>query len=222
MSELLNLKTGKRKRSAFEPKGFAGTIYVMLHDIVLVLAAITFVFVFFARLVGVSGSSMYSTLVGGNEYDGSMGDYLILESNVLKHTYSYGDVVVACVPTFEDGKPIVKRVIAAGGQTIRFNRCDDGAIHVFVDDVMLEEEDYINGPMQERGAGIDGYSVTVPEGYYFLMGDNRNNSSDSRFAGIGLVDERYIVCCAKWILIPGQDSENGQGRDWSRFGAIRQ
>ena len=75
MSELLNLKPGKRKRSAFEPKGFAGTIYVMLHDIVLVLAAITFVFVFFARLVGVSGSSMYSTLVGGNEYDGSMGDY---------------------------------------------------------------------------------------------------------------------------------------------------
>ena len=210
----------KKQRSAFEPEGFSGTVYVLLHDIVLVLAAIIFAFIFFARLVGVSGSSMYSTLVGGRENTESMGDYLILESNVLRHTYRQGDVVVACVPTFQEGRPIVKRVIAVEGQTIGFHREADGAIHVYIDGVRLEE-DYLNGPMQEYGMGNDGAEYTVPEGCYFLMGDNRNNSSDSRVYAIGFVDERYIVGRAKWILIPGQDLEKNNERDWSRFGAIR-
>lgn len=211
----------KKRRSEFEPKGFSGTVYVLLHDIVLVLAAITFVFVFFARLVGVSGSSMYRTLIGGSEYTQNMGDYLILESNVVKHTYKYGDVVVACVPTFEQGKPIVKRVIATGGQEISFHKDETGALRVFIDGVRLEE-DYVTDAMMEHGMAVDGASLVVPEGSYFLMGDNRNNSSDSRISAIGVVDERYIVGRARWILIPGQDLMQDNRRDWSRFGVIPQ
>ena len=209
----------KKKDDPFEPKGIAGTVYFLLHDIVSILAVIVVGFVFAARLVGVSGYSMYPTLVGAKESVEAKGDYLILRSNVLVSTYQQGDIVVACVPTFQNGKPIVKRVVAVGGQTVRFEGDAEGYQHVYVNDV-LQSEEHINEPMEIRGPYGDGYSFTVPEGCYFLMGDNRNNSTDSRYDDVGMVDGRYIVGKALWLIFPGQDSMNGNVRAWSRIGDL--
>ena len=79
-----------------------------LHDMVYLLAIVTILFTFFFRLVAVDGSSMYPTLVDK--------DYLVLESNFLYRNVKQGDIVVLKVDYFD--KPIVKRVIATGGQTV--------------------------------------------------------------------------------------------------------
>ena len=208
----------KKKESPFEPKGVSGTVYVLLHDVACILAAITFLFVFAARLVGVSGSSMYPTLVGGEE-NRSNGDYLVLQSNFLCSGYENGDIVVACLPQFQNGKPIVKRVIATGGQTVSFENGEDGFLHVFVDGECQSEE-HINEPMHDFGNGRNGYTVTVPENCYFLMGDNRNHSWDSRFDDVGMVDGRYIVGKALLLAFPGQDVWQENARDWGRIGSI--
>ena len=209
----------EKKPNPFEPKGFAGTVYTMFHDMVSILAVIIVCFIFAARLVGVYGSSMYPTLVGAEDSAGAKGDYLLLRSNFLSASYRPGDIVVACVPSFQNGKPIVKRVVAAEGQTIQFRQGEDGYLHVWVDGV-LQDESRINEPMLPAGVGDDGYSAVVPEGCYFLMGDNRNNSTDSRFAAVGMVDERYIVGKALWLVFPGQDFRQGNSMDWSRLGNI--
>ena len=159
------------------------------------------------------------TLVGKSEEESTTGDYLILRSNFLSSTYEQGDIVVACVPTFKNGEPIVKRVIATGGQTVSFRIGDDLQMHVYVDDV-LQSEDFINEPMDPYGQIAGSFSETVPEGHYFLMGDNRNRSADSRDPDIGMVDGRYIVGKAFWLVFPGQDSNNEKKRDLKRIGDI--
>ena len=190
--------------------------FTMLHDLVYILAAITLIFVFFFRLVGVSGSSMYPTLVDH--------DYLVLESNFLYRNIARGDIVVITAPEEAgfDG-PIVKRVIATGGQTVDI---DFDAGVVYVDGETLEEP-YVFEPTYrsylEMGLGLE-YPVEVPEGSVFVMGDNRNHSADSRYAPLGCVDESRILGRVLLRIIPGrQTNEEGDvvgGRDFSRIGAV--
>ena len=75
-----------------------------IHDLIYLLAAIMIVFLLVFRVIVVSGGSMYSTLVDG--------DYLLLLSNVFYHEPEHGDIVVISKEPFDNGKPIVKRVIA--------------------------------------------------------------------------------------------------------------
>ena len=88
---------------------------------------------------------------------------------------------------------------------------------VFVDGVQLDEP-YAREPINKR---ID-YTepVLVPEGCVFVLGDNRNGSTDSRDNRIGCVDERYIMGKAYFILFPGADEDFKFGRDWSRIGSL--
>ena len=113
------------------PKGYEA--YLSLFDLVRMLAVITLVFVFFFRLNGVSGSSMYPTLVDK--------DYLVLESNFLYRDAKQGDIVVLYTPPFsENDELLVKRVIAVGGQTVDI---DFNAGVVYVDGLRIGDTDPI-------------------------------------------------------------------------------
>ena len=166
-----------------------GSVLEYLHDVVYILALILVVFTFCMRVVIVSGSSMFSTLVDG--------DYLLLINRPLCGELEQGDIVVASMERFKDGEPIVKRVVATEGQTVDI---DFRAGIVYVDGVALEEE-YTYTPTH-LSEGME-FPLVVEEGCLFLMGDNRGDSRDSRAPEIGLVDEREILGRAVFLLMPG-------------------
>lgn len=185
--------------------------YMLLHDLVYILAFVTLFFVFALRIVSVVGSSMYPTLVDK--------DYVALLSNVLyrEDDIENGDIVVVLAPEFDD-EPIVKRVIATAGQTVDI---DFDAGIVYVDGVALQE-DYTNAPtyrqFYDQGTALP---LTVDEGHIFVMGDNRNKSSDSRLASIGQIDTDYVLGKVVFLVVPGTDEEEGNGtRDFGRIGTL--
>ena len=90
----------------------------------------------------------------------------------------------------------IKRIIAKGGQTFDIN-FDTG--EVTVDGVVLDEP-YIKEITRLKEGGE--IPSVIPEGYFFVMGDNRNHSSDSRSYKVGLVSEDQIVGKAEFILFP--------------------
>ncbi len=165
-------------------------LYFWLQALVMVLVALILIFTFVGRIIGVVGSSMYPTL-----HDG---DLLLLQS--IGYTPKQGDVVVLTKEFDAADGPIVKRVIATGGQHVVI---DYDAGTVTVDGEVLEEP-YINEFMVDPGMDSI-HDVVVPEGSIFVMGDNRNHSSDSRNVTLGTVDERYVLGRALWVLLPFQN-----------------
>lgn len=188
--------------------GFLFDIYSLLHDLVYILAAITLIFVFCIRLVGVNGESMYPTL--------HHGDYLALQSNVIMGDLERGDIIVARKLAFKDGEPIVKRVIATEGQTVRIDYDNNGVIRVSVDGETLDEP-YINEEMLAIYATP--MEVTVDKDCIFVMGDNRNHSSDSRYEGIGQIRLDQVLGRVLFNVFPAADEYSGS-RDWGRFGKV--
>ena len=164
-----------------EKKSVWKEIYALLHDFCWILAAVTVVFAFVIRIVSVSGPSMTPTLLDGER--------VALVNSFLCGKYRQGEVIVATVPGYDPGKPIVKRVIATEGQTVDI---DFIAGTVTVDGEVLEEP-YINELTHTDFANGLTYPLTVPEDCVFLMGDNRNHSTDSRSAAIGCVETKYIL-----------------------------
>ena len=160
-----------------------------------------FVFVFIGRTIGVEGNSMLGTL---HWYD------RVIMTGIF-YTPKNGDIVIFSPPTNEFGSaPLVKRIIAVEGQTVDI---DFEAGNVFVDGVL---EDYVDEPTHSRQNFIG--PVTVPEGHVFVLGDNRNHSSDSRDSRVGMVDTRYILGRVFFLLIPGADNDGV--RDWKRIGFV--
>lgn len=175
-------------------------LYDWVQCIVSALVVGILIFIFVARVVSVDGSSMYPTL-----YDTDK----LITSNLF-YTPKQGDVIVFQTDSY--GKePLVKRVIAVGGQTVDI---DFDAGVVYVDGEALDEP-YVNVPTYER-EDFPG-EVTVPAGCLFVMGDNRNASTDSRSDMVGFVDERCIIGKVLLIVFPGQTAE---GRTWSRIGSV--
>lgn len=178
-----------------------------LKDICHLLALIVLVFTFCARFVVVSGDSMFDTLVDG--------DYLLLVEESVCGELERGDIVVAAMDRFRNGSPIVKRVIATEGQTVDI---DFYAGIVYVDGVALEEE-YTYTPTNYP-EGME-FPLVVEEGCLFLMGDNRNESMDSRSLEIGQVDRREILGKAVFIMMPGDGSDQHPVRkDFGRIGGL--
>ena len=179
-------------------------VYEWVRSLVAAVLVIVLVFTFLARMMGVQGPSMIPTLQNGDRL-------LVLNSTIVRE-YRRGDIVIARKQSFSDD-PIVKRVIAVGGQTVDI---DFGAGVVYVDGV-AQKEDYIND-LTYTYEGTD-FPLTVPEGSVFLMGDNRNMSTDSREPRIGTVDTRYLIGKAVLLVYPGPDSVTKK-RDFSRIGSL--
>ena len=191
----------KGKRSDIQ-----NSLLLYLHDLVTLLAGILLVLLLLFRIVIVSGPSMNNTLLDG--------DYLLLLSNNLYPNPKHGDIIVASKDDFKDGEPIIKRVIATEGQTVDI---DFAAGVVYVDGSALQE-DYTLTPTN-LAEGIE-FPITVDEGCLFVMGDNRNESKDSRNPEIGLVDKREVLGKAIFLMIPGTDGGTVQPQ-YSRIGVIK-
>ena len=156
-----------------------------------VLGVVLF-FVFVAQMITVQGPSMQNTLYAGDKV-------LVLKSALCD--IESGDIVMIHQYNAQLNETIIKRVIATGGQTVDID-FDTGT--VYVDGVALEE-DYI----AERTYSAEGLSfpVTLGEGEIFVMGDNRNHSTDSRSDLLGVIDERYVVGKAIFLLFPGRTAQ---------------
>lgn len=162
-----------------EDPGSAGVrreLYDWAQAIVTAIVFVVILFTFFVRVTGIKGHSMMPTLQQGDK---------VLLSNLF-YTPRHGDIVVLTKSSFMKD-PIVKRVIATEGQTVFF----DAVRHEVVVDGEPLDEPYIN-EITNLG-GIISDKKVVPKGCIFVMGDNRNNSSDSRIPEIGMIDRRDIL-----------------------------
>ena len=157
-----------------QPDNLRREIFEWVRTLAIAALAAVALFVFVFRFVMVEGVSMEPTLQNGVQ--------LIMLS--LFYTPENGDIVILSDKTGLD-KPLVKRVIATGGQTVEL----DGGT-VFVDGEPLTEP-YVPEAWADEGNLT--YPLTVPEGSVFVMGDNRNHSTDSRSSSIGLVDEDEVL-----------------------------
>ena len=185
--------------------GFTKTVLLYLHDLIYLLGVILLVLLLVLRVVIVSGTSMLPTLVGG--------DYLLLISTPLYHSPEYGDIIVASKDSFENGEPIIKRVIAVEGQTVDI---DFQTGTVYVDGAALQEPYINNATTLDEGTKLP---LVVDEGCVFVLGDNRGRSQDSRSPAIGLIDNREILGKALFLFLPGVDEQTKQ-RDFSRIGGL--
>ena len=158
---------------------WAGTLVLFL---VLVLLCMTFIL----RQVSVKGPSMNDTLTSG--------DRLLVYS--LLYDPQPGDIVVVTHGADHD-EPIIKRVIAVGGQRLSIDY-DTGEVRV---DGVLLDEPYIKGTTGPEQFLMKIPEV-IPEGYVFVMGDNRENSLDSRSTKIGLIPVENIIGKAVFRVFP--------------------
>lgn len=176
-----------------------------LRDFVTLLSGVLLVLLLLLRVVVVSGPSMKNTLLDG--------DYIVLLSSVFYSEPTYGDIIVASKESFKNGEPIIKRIIATEGQEVDI---DFEAGIVYVDGVALDEPYTLTDTNLQEGIQ---FPVIVDKGCAFVMGDNRNESKDSRSLEIGQIDYREIVGKAVFLLFPGENKET-EKRDFSRIGVL--
>ncbi len=175
--EKLEQTENTKKASAVNKSTFSQKLVELASIIASSIIAIMLIFTFVFRVVGVSGPSMMNTLHNG--------DWLLVSAFITEP--ERGDIVIVTQPnTFHE--PIVKRVIAVGGDTIDI---DFDTAAVFVNGKQIDEP-YLGSPTtDDEGAWT--YPLTLKEGQVFVMGDNRQHSTDSRSPDIGLIEENYIL-----------------------------
>lgn len=167
-------------------------IFSLAETMIISLFSVSLVFVFLLRTTTITGISMSETLGEGDRvvmtaWYGApkQGDVVVIDAQHAVTMDESGQLVTS--NGFD--KYIVKRIIATSGQKIDF---DFPKGIVYVDDKVYNEP-YISGLTHlDEGAFSGHYPVTVPEGYVFVMGDNRRDSQDSRSYRLGLVPEEDI------------------------------
>lgn len=163
-------------------------VYDWLDSLIYAILLILLIFTFFFRVVGVNGDSMNPTLQSG--------DWLTVSA--ITDEVQTGDIVVITQPNSLN-EPLIKRVIAKGGDTVNIDFIE-GTVTV---NGKILYEPYIAEKTEVSGDYV--YPLEIPEGYIFVMGDNRNNSLDSRFRTIGLINERYVLGVAETRIYPFGD-----------------
>ena len=167
-------------------------VEVLVHAILVVIICFSFLF----RVATIDGPSMENTLHNGEKviitnlfYEPKAGDIVVISRNRENSIYTINS----------EDTPIIKRIIATEGQTVNID-FEKGI--VYVDGVALDEP-YAKTPTNEK-YDID-FPVTVDKGCVFVLGDNRNNSLDSRASSIGnngMIDTRYILGHAVFRILP--------------------
>ncbi len=190
------LREGKKAAS-----GRYKDIFEWLDVIVTSMIAVVIIFTFIFRLVTIVGDSMQNTFYGG-------------EKIIISHLFyepKFGDVVVVSRNANNDVKeqnssnePIIKRVIATGGQYVDID-FQSGKVYVGYElGNMIELNEPYTKTATNTRADVE-FPLYVPEGYVFVLGDNRNDSKDSRFKEIGedgLINEKYILGRAVFRVSP--------------------
>ena len=173
---------------------FAADVAEVLETVFVSIFVVIMLFAYIIRPVTVEGRSMEATLHNGDRllmtdllYTPKRGDIVIVDNS---HSYlldENGDLVEG--QGLPDEKRLIKRVIATGGQTLNID-FETGTVTV---DGEVLDEPYINNLTVNPEYGFTSYPITVPEGYYFVMGDNRQNSTDSRSPYVGFVSRDSIL-----------------------------
>ena len=165
-------------------KGIIKELLAWLAMIAVVVAATYLVVTFVGQRTQVSGESMETTL--------SDGDHLIVD----KISYRFRDPerydIVVFPYRLEENTYYIKRIIGLPGETVQIV---DG--YVYINGVQLDEH-YGNEIMEKPGIAAE--PVTLGEDEYFVLGDNRNNSQDSRTASVGVIHRDEILGRA-WVRI---------------------
>lgn len=185
------LETEDKKESKFVS---TKDVFDWLGIVVGALTAVVILFTFVFRVATIVGSSMENTLINGEKviitdwfYTPKVGDIVVVSRNIENNIVT------------ESASPIIKRIIATEGQKVDID-FETGV--VYVDDVALDEP-YTKEPTFTKD-DIE-FPVRVPEGHVFCLGDNRNNSLDSRSSRIGsdgMIDKRYILGKAVFRILP--------------------
>lgn len=167
---------------------------VLVHAIIAVVICFSFLF----RIATIDGPSMENTLHNGERviisnlfYTPKVGDIVVISRNKENSVYTMN----------ESNTPIIKRIIATEGQTVDID-FEEGV--VYVDGIALDEP-YTKTPTTLKHSDNIDFPVTVDEGCVFVLGDNRNDSLDSRSARIGeygMIDTRYILGHAVYRVFP--------------------
>ena len=163
--------------------GFYDWVRCILFAISVVVVCLIFLF----RLVDVEGRSMNNTLATNDK---------VIVTNLF-YTPQNNDIVVISHGA-EYNSPIIKRVIAVAGQTVKVDYDND---QIIVDGVVLDEP-YIEGSTYGNNIGDNEIPEVIPEGKIFVMGDNRKDSMDSRSTKIGLIDVDDVIGKAQFVVYP--------------------
>ena len=180
-------KNKKKKKEQVPPEVQARReAYDWIQSLISALLICVLVFVFVLRIMDVHGTSMFPTLNNGDK---------VLVSDLF-YEPARGDIVVFKKDSYDDNKALVKRVVAVAGDVVNID-FERGVVYVNGEAL---EEDYIDVLTTTKIDFIG--PQTVPDNCLFVMGDNRNASTDSRDKRIGMVDKRLVIGKVLLVIYP--------------------